>query len=122
MSASAWQVPTVDRLVAVINSGDDGAEATRQHHAILAAINENQREFGGKHKAKLLLEIGYEGDAKGVDISLKVTAKLPLRPVLRERYYLTRDNVLTLQDPARDTLFAGDDLGRARPKPNEAAS
>lgn len=114
MSDPAYEVKTVDRLVAVLNSGDDGAEATRLYRHAAETCAEYVREHGGKHKAQIILKINLEVDPKGVDVSLEVDAKLPKRPKQKERFFLTPDNELTLQDPARDSLFPGADLGRAR--------
>lgn len=114
MADPAYEVRTVDRLIAVLNHGDDGAEATRLHNEIMARLAENVREHGGKHKGALTLTIEYVADAKGLDVALNAKAKLPGRPVVKERFFMTPDNRLTLQDPARDSLFPGSDLGRAK--------
>lgn len=114
MTDHAYEVRTVDRLIAVLNHGDDGAEATRLHTDIMARLAQNIQEHGGKHKGSLTLTIEYVADAKGLDVSLTAKAKLPGRPVTKERFFMTPDNRLTLQDPARDSLFPGSDLGRAR--------
>jgi hypothetical protein len=45
---------------------------------------------------------------------MDVSSKLPKRPVIKERFFMSPENVLTLQDPARDSLFPGADLGRSR--------
>jgi hypothetical protein len=110
---NAYQVRTVDRLIAVVNHGDDGAEATKQHEAILDRLAMLTAEHGGKHKAKLTLTIEYTADPRGLDVSITAKATIPGRPVMKERFFLTRDNRLTLQDPARDSLFPGVDLGRS---------
>ena len=112
--SSAYEVRTVDRLIAVVNSGDDGAEATRMYRDIMDRLASNIQDHGGKHKAKLVLTIDFVADAKGLDVSLISKATLPAKPVIKERYFMSEQNTLTLQDPARDTLFPGDDLGRRR--------
>lgn len=117
--ADAYQVRTIDRLLAVNNHGDDCAEATAQHGKILDRLAELIQEHGGKHKAKLVISIDYEADHKGLDITIASKATLPGRPKVKERFFLTRDNRLTLQDPARDSLFPGVNLGRS---PRDAAA
>jgi hypothetical protein len=114
MGDPAYEIRTVDRLVAVLNQGDDGSEATRHYRDIMARLAELQQEHGGKHKGQLTLTFDFAGDAKGVDVTLTVKSKIPGRPILKERYFLSETNVLTLQDPARETLFPGADLGRRK--------
>lgn len=114
MSDPAYEVKTVDRLVAVLNSGDDGAEATRQYRNIMDTLASYIQEHGGKHKGELTLKIAFTADAKGLDVQMDVSSKLPKRPVLKERFFMSPGNVMTLQDPARDSLFPGADLGRQR--------
>lgn len=114
MGDPAYEVRTVDRLVAVLNSGDDGAEATRLYRHAMDTIAEYVREHGGKHKAVVTLKIALEADPKGVDVSMEVAATLPKRPKQKERFFMTPENALTLQDPMRDTMFPGMDAGRRR--------
>lgn len=114
MDPAAYEVKTVDRLVAVLNSGDDGAEATRLYREIMDRLANNIREHGGKHKASLTITIEFVADAKGLDVALTSKAKLPGRPVIKERFFMSPANTLTLQDPARDSMFPGADLGRRR--------
>lgn len=114
MGDPAYEVKTVDRLVAVLNSGDDGAEATRQYRTIMDTLASYIQEHGGKHKGELTIKFGFTADAKGLDVQMDVTSKLPKRPIIKERFFMSPGNTLTLQDPARDSLFAGSDLGRRR--------
>jgi hypothetical protein len=113
MSERAYEVSTVDRLVAVLNGGDDGAEATRQYREIMDRLANNIQEHGGTHKAKLTLTIEFKADAKGLDVAMQSKATLPARPVIKERFFMSEKNTLTLQDPARDSMFPGSDLGRS---------
>ena len=110
--SSAYEIQTIDRLIAVNNHGDDGAEATRLYREIMGALATNVADYGGVHKAQLTLVIDFSADSKGLDVTLQVKAKMPAKPVIKERYFMSPDNVLTLQDPARDTMFPGADLGR----------
>ena len=114
MSDSAYEVRTVDRLVAVLNSGDDGAEATRQYRNIMDTLASYIQEHGGKHKGELTIKIAFTADEKGLDVQMDVTSKLPKLSVIKERFIMSPENTLTLQHPARDSLFPGTDLGRAR--------
>lgn len=114
MADPAYEIHTVDRLIAVINHGDDGADATRDYRSIIETITQRVADHGGKHKGKLVLTFEFNADEKGLDVSLSSEAKLPKRPVMKERFFASERGVLTAQDPARDTLFAGNDLGRAR--------
>lgn len=119
MPDDAYQVRTVDRLIAVNNHGDDGAEATKQHEAIMDRLAELISEHGGVHKAKLVLTIDYAADHRGLDITIGIKSTLPGRPKIKERFFMSRDNRLTMQDPGRESLFPGVDMGRVR---REAAS
>jgi hypothetical protein len=112
MTEQAYEVRTVDRLIAVLNQGDDGAEATRLYHDIMERLANGIQEHGGKHKGKLTLVIEFVHDARGLDVSMNCKATMPARPVIKERFFMSPQNTLTLQDPARDSLFAGSDLGR----------
>lgn len=114
MTDPAYEVQTVDRLVAVLNTGDENAEASRLYREIMDRLAHNIQEHGGKHKGQLVLTIDFVADAKGLDVSLTSKAKVPGRPVQKERFFMSDRNTLTLQDPARDSLFPGDDLGRRR--------
>jgi hypothetical protein len=120
-SQGAYQVRTIDRLIAVNNHGDDCAEATAGHDKIMDRLAELIQEYGGKHKAKLIITIDYEADHKGLDITITSKAQLPGKPRVKERFFMTRDNRLTLQDPARDSLFPGVNLGRS-PNPMGAGA
>lgn len=53
MADPAYEVRTIDRLIAVANHGDDGAEATRLYRQVMDALAQNIIECGGKHKASL---------------------------------------------------------------------
>jgi len=114
MGDPAYEVKTVDRLVAVLNTGDDGAEATRQYRNIMETLAGYIQEHGGKHKGELTLKLSFNADAKGLDVQMDVSYKLPKRPVIKERFFMSPNNTLTLQDPARDSMFPGADLGRRR--------
>lgn len=113
MPDPAYELKTVDRIVAVLNNGDENAEATRLHSEIMDRLANNIQEHGGKHKATLTLTIEYSADPKGIDVSLVCKAKVPAKPIQKERFFMSEKNTLTLQDPARDSMFAGSDLGRA---------
>lgn len=114
MADAAYEVRTVDRLIAVLNSGDDGAEATRLYREIMDRLAKNIQDHGGKHRGQLTITVDFLADAKGLDVAMTAKAKLPGKPVIKERFFMSPDNTLTLQDPARDSLFAGADLGRRR--------
>ncbi len=114
MADPAYEVKTVDRLLAVLNSGDENAEATRLHRSIMDRLASNIQDHGGKHKGQLTLTVDYVADSKGLDVSITAKAKIPGKPVIKERFFMSDKNELTLQDPARDSMFAGSDLGRRR--------
>ncbi|SRR6266568_3990178 len=113
-----YEIRTVDRLIAVINQGDDGAEATKLYEDIMVRLAQLIQDHGGKFKASLVMTIAFTADERGLDVQMSSKAKLPDRPVLKERYFMSRENVLTMQDPGRDSLFPGTDLGR-RGSPRE---
>lgn len=110
----AYEISTTDRLIAVINGGDDNADATKDYHNIMETLQNRVGNHGGKHKAKLVLTIEFEADHKGIDVVLTTEAKLPKRPKTKERYFDSGKGTLTLKDPARGSLFEGTDLGRAK--------
>ncbi len=112
MGDPAYEVKSVDRLIAVLNTGDDGAEATRQYRNIMDTLASYIQEHGGKHKGELNLKIQFTADAKGLDVQMDVTSKLPKRPIIKERFFMSPENVLTLQDPGRESFFPGVDMGR----------
>ena len=113
MTDGAYEVRTVDRLLAVLNHGDDAAEANRLYGQVVEALRRAGNEYGGKHRASLTLAIDFSIDANGgIDVAITAKAKLPGKPPNRERFFLAPEDVLTLKDPARDSLFPGSDLGR----------
>lgn len=115
MADAAYEVRTIDRLIACLNHGDDASEANRLYRQIMEALRNNVNDYGGKHKAQLALTFDFQIDAKGaVDVALASKAKMPPKPVNRERFFIAPDDVLTLQDPMRDSLFPGIDAGRRR--------
>lgn len=117
-ASAAYEVRTVDRLIAVNNHGDDGAEANRLYAQIMAELRRQIAEYGHpgqKIKASLSIAIDFTADHQGaIDVAITTKARLPAKPANKERFFLARDDILTLQDPARDSLFPGSDLGRAR--------
>lgn len=115
MADAAYEIQTVDRLIAVINQGDDGADATKDYRNLLETLSNYVENHGGTHKGKLILTINFTADHKGLDVSLTSEAKMPKRPVLKERYFLSEKGTLTAKDPARGTMFEGADLGRRHP-------
>jgi len=114
MDDRAYEIPTVDRLIAVINGGDDGADATRDYREIMDVLPNRVQQHGGKHKAKLVLTIEFTADAKGIDVALTSESKLPKRPQMKERYFVSERGTLTAKDPGKDTMFPGVDMGRKR--------
>lgn len=89
----------------------------------MAELRRASAEYGHpglKLKASLALTIDFTADHQGaIDVAITTKAKLPGKPANKERFFLAREDVLTLQDPARDSLFPGSDLGR-RGRPPEA--
>lgn len=112
MADAAYEIQTVDRLVAVINQGDDGADATKDYRNLIDTLSSYVENHGGTHKGKLVLTVSFTADQKGIDVSLASEAKMPKRPVLKERYFLSDKGTLTAKDPGRGTMFEGADLGR----------
>jgi hypothetical protein len=115
MDDRAYELQTVDRIIATLNGGDDGADATRDYRSIIETLGSHIQNYGGTHKAKLVLTIDFAADSKGVDVALTSKATLPKRPVLKDRLFMTeKGNALTAKDPAKGTFFEGADLGRRR--------
>lgn len=112
----AYELQSIDRLVAVINNGDDGSDATKNYRALVSTLSDYVERYKGRHKGKLTLTIDFEATEKGVDLSLASAVKLPARPKNKDRYFVTAGgDRLTAQDPAKETLFPGANLGRQRP-------
>lgn len=124
MVDAAYEIRTVDRLIALNSHGDDGEEANRLYGQIMAELRRTITEYGHpglKIKASLALTIDFTADHQGaIDVSITSKAKLPGRPVNRERFFLAAGDHLTLKDPARDSLFPGVDLGRGGGRGAEA--
>lgn len=114
MADPAYEVQTVDRLIAVLNNGDEGAEATRLYRELMDRLASYIQEHGGKHKGELAIKVSFVADAKGLDVSIECNAKMPKKPVIKERFFMSDKNTLTLQDPGKDSLFQGVDMGRRR--------
>ncbi len=114
MADAAYEVQTVDRLIAVLNQGDEGAEATRLYRSIMDTLAAYVADHGGEHKAELKISVKFKADAKGVDVSISSDAKLPKKPITKERFFMSDKNTLTLKDPGHDSLFPGTDMGRAK--------
>lgn len=122
MDDRVYEVPTIDRLIACINQGDDGAEATRLYRECMSALSRNIENHGGKHKGSLTIKIEFEADAKGIDVAIKTSARMPAAPVLKERFFVSgKGDTLTAKDPGRGTLFEGNDLGRRGTAPGAAS-
>ena len=75
MADTAYEVQTVDRLIAVINHGDDGADATRDYRTIMETLAKRLENHGGSHKAKLVITIEFTADAKGKGASLSTSSE-----------------------------------------------
>lgn len=112
MSDAAYEVQTVDRLVATINAGDDGNDATQDYRRLMETLNKYVEDYGGKHKGSLTIKLEFAADPKGVDVTMTSQATLPKRPTNKERFFISERGTLTLKDPGRDTLFPGADMGR----------
>ena len=112
MDDRAYEIPTVDRLIAVLNNGDDGADATKDYREIMEVLPNRVQQHGGTHKAKLVLTIEFSADKNGMDVALTSESKLPKRPKLKERYFVSERGTLTAKDPGKDTMFPGVDMGR----------
>jgi hypothetical protein len=114
MDDQAYLIQTADRLLAALNNGDDNDDATKDYREIVSTLAQRVADHGGKHKGKLTLTFSFEADQKGVDVSMVSKLTIPPRPVLKERLFPAERGGLTAKDPARGTLFQGDDLGRRR--------
>ncbi|KAF0115163.1 MAG: hypothetical protein FD149_1675 [Rhodospirillaceae bacterium] len=111
----AYDLQSVDRIIAIINNGDDGDAAAQDYRALIATLNDRVNTYGGTHKGKLTITLDFEADAKGVDVAMTTTVKPPPRPKFVDRYFISdRGDVLTARDPARESMFPGADLGRKR--------
>lgn len=111
----AYEVGSVTQLLMVNNDGDDLAHANLEYRRIMTSINEHVEEFGGTAAGELTLKFKFKGDAKGVDVAIESAKKLPKHPSTEARYFVTRQgDGLTLQNPNRETMFPGADLGRRR--------
>jgi hypothetical protein len=110
--STAYEYQTVDRLIAVLNNGDDGAAITDDYRTLVKKLGDPA--FGEKRKGKLTIEIEFTADARAVDVVITSKVKEPQRPKIKDRlFHSSRGDTLTARDPGRDTMFAGQDLGRA---------
>lgn len=108
----AYEVRTVDRLLAALNDGDDCAAVSNELRALVAKLSEYQENHGGKHKGALTLKIGFTQDSRELDVEMDFAVKNPPRPKLKDRMFVTERGDLTRQDPGRGTMFEGLELGR----------
>lgn len=115
----AFEIQTVDRLIAVVNNGDDGADATQEYRSLMQKLDTYTTNYGGKHKGKIVITINLAQDAKGVEVTVETKVTDPRRPKYAEHLFSTGNGTLTTKDPARGTMFEGADLGRRRAMPAE---
>lgn len=110
----SYRIRSLPALLTTQNHGDDAAEASDDFAKAMEAVALYLGRFGGTAKAVQKLTITYVGDARGVDVTIASELTLPKRPKPdKTRYFLTPDSKgLTLSDPARGTLFEGENLGR----------
>lgn len=111
----AYRIATVDKLIGVINRGDECAEAMKLMRELVDRIAEVQAEHRGVVKGALTITLSFACDERGVDVTMATTAKMPKKPALKDRMFVDQNGGLTLQDPALNSLFPGSDLGRNRP-------
>lgn len=112
----AYEIRSVDRMLAVLNHGDDCEDATRDYRQLVAALKEHVERYGGNTKGKMILTFDFVADARGVDVAMNVTTKIPARPRIKDRYFISEcGETLTGKDPGKETLFPGADMGRKRP-------
>lgn len=115
IDARAYEVASLAQLLTVNNDGDDLAHADVEYHRLMATINEHVSEFGGEAGGELTLKFKFKGDAKGVDVAIETTRKVPKHPANKARYFVApKGDTLTMQNPNRETMFPGADLGRFR--------
>lgn len=115
MSNPAYELPTLARLLETHNQGDDAHAINEKMRELLRQLGDHSAEHNGTAKGTIAVSVTFAVDRKGVDVEIGFTHKAPPRPKTRDRYFLTeRGDGLTLMDPARDTMFAGSDLGRRR--------
>ena len=108
----AYEIRTVDRLLAVLNDGDENEHATRLYQQAMSHLDDYVQKYGGTHKAKLTVEIELVQDPKGVDVAITAKATLPAPPKTKQRFFSTAKGTVTAMDPGKDSLFPGTDMGR----------
>lgn len=113
MGNPAYELRSVTRVIQTLNHGDDLRAVDAFYQQLVGTLVDRVERFGGKHKGEISFKLMFVADEKGIDVALISGKKEPARPVLRERFFATEDNVLSVQDPARGELFEGHDLGRA---------
>lgn len=112
LESRAYEVRTIDRLMAVLNDGDDCNAASTKLRQLIAELEEYQESHGGKHKGAMTLKFTFTRDAKGMDVQMDFTIRSPPRPVLKDRLFVTERGDLTRKDPGKGTMFEGYDMGR----------
>ncbi|KAA0571103.1 hypothetical protein [Azospirillum sp. Sh1] len=115
IDARAYEVASVAQLLTVNNEGDDLANADTDYRLVMAAITEHIGAYGGTATGEVTIKFKIVADAKGVDVAIETTRKMPKRPLSKARYFTTgKGDGLTLRNPNRETMFPGQDLGRRR--------
>lgn len=110
----AYEIRRFVQVLERYNQGDDLERIDHDLQRAVAACTDHVANFGGTAKASLTVALTMTADAKGVEISVVPTLKLPGRPVVKDRFFISeRGDTLTLRNPNRGTMFEHVDLGRA---------
>ena len=72
-----YEIQTIDRLIATINSGDTCEKATKALRDLVTEGAEVVAEHGGTVKGSITITLGFTFDAKGLDVTMKHKATMP---------------------------------------------
>lgn len=106
--ANEFKITSIDQLLAIMDQGNFYSEVMDGHRDLMAALVDHQAEFGGKPKAKMVLEIEYQRQKSGdVQLAGKVTFTPPKSPPAMGAAYIGPDLELTLESPMLSKMRGG---------------
>lgn len=108
----AYQMRSLPQILSRLNNGDDLDDLDKDLAHVLDRLSRHIENYGGTAKGKLSITLNFTQDHKGIDVSIESKMTVPNRPPVKDRFFLTDENVLTLRNPNKGTMFEGQDLGR----------
>lgn len=109
----AYQMRSLPQVLGRLNNGDDLDDVDKDMQHLLDRLSRHIENYGGTAKGSLTITLEFQQDHKGIDLAVTSKVTVPKRPKTKDRFFVTEDNVLTLRNPNKGTMFEGQDLGRA---------